>query len=148
MQSLNRKGFSQVVTILLIVILSIIAIGVLFFSVNNILNEVKQSPEFSCLDFKTSEVIRIIKTCYNESSGEMEVSLRRNLDENIKIDSLFFNFNGEKGSSRFSCGGVNCPCEILPIGGENKYLFNTEKFNEVSITTFGCLLDKENVGIC
>ena len=145
----QKKSLSTVVATILIVAISIVAIGTIYLVINNLIYGVAYSPEFSCKDIKITPPISIRSACYNPSTNEIEVSLKRNLNE-LKIYALEFLINSDEESSRYKCGDYGCTCTILNAGETKSYLFKTTQITngKVSIIVNDCLIEEKIIDTC
>ena len=91
MHSLNKRGLSQIISVLIIMTVSIIGIGIVGASINNITKS-NLSPAFSCTQEQINPSVRIQSVCYNELTKTLETNLTRNINENF-IGELTFSIN-------------------------------------------------------
>ena len=74
----NKKAVSQVVTTMLIIMLTISAVAIIGFAINNsIKNQLALSPKTSCLEMQFSPPIKIEKACYNLNTNDTELTINQ-----------------------------------------------------------------------
>ncbi|PIZ81421.1 MAG: hypothetical protein COY02_02120 [Parcubacteria group bacterium CG_4_10_14_0_2_um_filter_41_6] len=83
----DKRALSNVVATFLILLLSMIAIGIVYGTVSNILYSIKYSPTLSCIDIMVKNPIEIVSSCYNAETKKIEVELRRSFG-NVEINDL------------------------------------------------------------
>tara|TARA_Y100000310_G_scaffold331853_1_gene406241 strand:- start:1356 stop:1787 length:432 start_codon:yes stop_codon:yes gene_type:complete len=137
----NKKGLSNLVATVLIILLSLTAIATLSTQIISLINSPSLSPETSCPVLASKNIIEIIKACYNTETSETEIILTRN-NKNILISSLNFLLDEES----FSCNNACGTCEILEQGTE-KYYFDKDA-TQVSLFANNCLLTQKTIENC
>jgi hypothetical protein len=147
MSKLNKKALSNIVISILLVLLAIIAVSFVALTLNKLIKP-NLSPELSCLDLQIGQSIIIQKACYNSTTSDVEVTLRRSID--TEIDSLDFTINMQGESSSWSCSSFCSDCSILGKGEIKTYYFHVENFNNneentIKVLTGSCLLDSRNI---
>ena len=103
MQSLNKKGLSEVVQTSLIILLSISAIFTMWSYISGLTQDFENqlSPVVDCLNQNSKVQSACIST-----DGKVEVTINKELGETIT--STQFTLNGES----FSCGNSCASCSI------------------------------------
>ena len=146
----NKKAVSQVVTTMLIIMLTISAVAIIGFAINNsIKNKLALSPKTSCLEMQFSPPIKIEKACYNLNTNDTELTIKRNADDKIQINTLVFILNSGSGSDSFTCGNSCGNCQILKIAERKIYYLNIdEKPTETSVKLNNCLIETKNIVDC
>lgn len=140
----NKKALSQIITVVLITALSIVAISILFVFTKGLIKDIALSPEFSCFDINIDSPIKIQKTCYNQTTQDLEVTLKRKLHD-TSITSLDFIMQ----NSVYSCGETDCNCIVLKQGETKTYFFSIEESpQQIIIKTQNCILDNKEVEVC
>jgi len=148
MHSLNKRGLSQIISVLIIMTVSIIGIGIVGASINNITKS-NLSPAFSCTQEQINPSVRIQSVCYNELTKTLETNLTRNINENF-IGELTFSINSESWSCGPVCGGT---CTILNPGAQKTYHFSDQSTlqtqpKDISIAINGCFTETKKVISC
>ncbi len=146
----NKKAVSQVVTTVLILVLTISAVALISVAINStIKNQLTLSPKTSCLEMQFSPPIKIEKACYDANTNDTEITLKRNPDDKIQINSLSFSINSGSESTSFSCGEACGNCQILKIGEIKTYYFNRDKKpTEASVKIDNCLIETKSIVDC
>ena len=143
MRNLNKKALSDVISTILIILLSIALIGVFWNLILGLIDNPSLSPETSCPIILSKNPISIQKACYN--SNQIELTLSRNLN-NIKINSFGFIIDEEKA---FSCGNQCGECYILDEGSSKTYYIPSEETpNTISLQLNGCLIKEKEIESC
>mgnify|MGYP004215424657 CR=1 FL=1 len=139
----NKKALSNIISTVIIILLSMVAVTVLSASVLNLVKNPSLSPEYSCPTLQFKSLLKIDNTCYNQATGETEVTLKRSLDESLSINNMQFSIDSEIWECGESCG----VCNILNPGNTQTYYFETLG-SRVEIITNNCVLDVKEIGAC
>jgi len=149
MQNLNRKGMSEVVVTVVLLLITLSSIALAGYSVLNLIKKqnLQTSPKYNCLDITTkfTPPIQIVKTCINQNN-EIEALIRRSTEE-ITITTLSFKI----GEEIWTCSDVCNNCEIPLPGSSKKYYLAPEKNTEgktLEVYIEKCLIDKIKVLSC
>ena len=140
----NKKGLSQIIAMVIFILLSISAIGILIPSIRNI----AQAPEepllsvTSCIQLQQSPST-IESTRYNE--GILEIVVKRSSIN--EIESFDFVLETESQSSRFKCGpSCGGACNIQSPGQEKTFYFEIQNIQNVKFLVNGdCEMDEKAV---
>lgn len=149
---LNKKGNSAI-SLTLKIVLVLILVSIIGVSVNDILRQAQLSPKFSCFDLKLNPPFNIQKACYNDSSGDIEIAVWRNVN-NIAVDSLDFSLNSNNLFTEWKCGGICSSCKILEKGETKEYLFDAQTLNisdgdsSISLSYIGCEIQTSQIKKC
>lgn len=147
----NKKALSTIIATMMIILLSLVAISTIWITISSLINTVQYSPEFSCQDFTIQPPIRINKACFNLTTEDAEITLKRNID-NFEIQKLIFIMQSSTQSSEWCCGLPNCPqCQVLKPGTTQNYLFDfTEQNipNKVALKIGECFIEEKEIGEC
>jgi hypothetical protein len=135
---MNKKGVSEIISTVLIIVLSIVLISVLASFVINLVKLPQLSPEKSCVKMQINPPIKISNVCFNQETQELEVIVFR---DNFEVFSLDFILDGEK----YSCACESC--SILEKQTFSKYFF-AQDAEKVSVVVNGCLVETKDVGYC
>ena len=138
----NKKGLSTVVTTLIIVLLVLVAVGIIWGVVNNLLSKSKTSIETGtkCLDLD----ITAVKVINTTTSGDYDVTLRRGAsgdDEEIYAKIVFYNDSTNTAVLDFTEGLTPLETNTLNMSTE---LLNA---NKVEITPY-YMDDNGNDALC
>ena len=132
MSSLNKKGMAEIVQIMSLIVLSIIAISLVWSYVADIGNLLgKQlSPVVDCL----SQTSRIVSACKNPE-GKIEVTLNNALTDDIAKINIIGD-NGYKAVCGLSCG----TCILQQSGEKTVFLDNSDlqEGNKIFLTVDKC----------
>lgn len=137
----EKKAISDVIATVLLISLSVAAIGVLSAWIIPLVKEsANLSPTISCIDLKSSPPIKIKDACFNEETKEIEVTLQR-IAKDITLSSLSFRIDSNSESFSFRCGdGSKCSsCRVLESGKVRTYFFSFSDF--VSDVEFSWAID-------
>ena len=121
MQSLNKKGLSEIIAVVLIISLSIIAVGMVWGVIKK--QTAVLSPAFSCLDIQTQPPIEVSEAKTVNSKLEIKVS-RKPTDETI-INKMYFTIVYTDSTTDIAYAGNDCTkTDILAKGETKKYYFD------------------------
>ncbi len=104
----NKTGLSAVVTTLLLVALSMVAVGIVWLAVNNLVRSSISNSE-SCVNIIGKVSIDNRYTCYNSSSNELQFSI--NIGD-LDVSSVMVGISGQ-GSGK----GINISNKTSQIPG-------------------------------
>mgnify|MGYP001558105253 CR=1 FL=1 len=142
----NKKGLSQVVSVVIIILLAISSVSLVSLFVFKIINNPQFSPNTSCLSIKLDNLASVNSACYNNSSNETEIKISRKSDNDFFIDSMELILSDGKDSKTWTCSSCGS-CEILG-NGESKVYFVEGSGSELSLKVNGCVVDTTSVGNC
>jgi len=139
MQTLNKRGLSNLISNILIILMVIAVIGTLSAQTFKLINSPALSPETSCPLIYSKNIIDIQKSCYNELTQETELRISRT-SEKILISSLKFSYDQET----YSCGNTCGTCNILEQRETRTYYFpgNPE---EITIFLNNCFMETKRI---
>ncbi len=150
----EKNGLSSVVATLLIVLLSIIALTMVYSTVNNIMNSIKTSPTLTCSDFQFSSPIEIVSSCYDTDKNEINIQIRRSFS-NLEFNDLKFVFTSSSTNNikTYSCAENICGCSILNPGEIKNYRFkqtpeDISSFDRIYLKVNECDLINKEVTLC
>jgi len=142
----NKRGLSQIVAMIIFILLTISAIGILIPSIRN-LAQAPGEPLLSltsCIQLQQNPST-IEGTDYNED--QLLVEVKRAFSG--EVSSFDFILETNSGNTeRFTCGDNNqCNnCYIQNIGQEKTFYFSLPDIKKVSLYANGnCLMDEEEV---
>ena len=145
----SKKGLSEVVAVVLLILMSIIAIGIVW---TGLLPLFSLSPEFSCTQAQIEQSLIINNACFNSQTNDVELILSRSISGVIEIDTLEFTITSDspEGNLNYHCGeGADCDqATVLKKGETRTYFFNIPDRNTneaiISINN-GCALVSEEI---
>lgn len=141
---INKRGLSEIVTVVLILTLTILAVTILASVVIKIAKAPKLSPEYNCLDVKIKNLVTIESSCYNQNTQDIQVSLKRNL-QNLEIKNIGFIINNQE----YICGNFCGNCNIVSNGNsETYYIFQSERPEDIKIKINNCLISTKKITTC
>ena len=145
---MNKKGISEVIATVITILISLVAISLVWVVVNSIINEPALAPKFDCLDIQINTPIKIEYACYNLETEEFEVTLGRSLD-NYYFEDIEFIIGGEEWFCSDNCGN----CVILKPNSKKTYFFSTTsaenwEFKEAILKINDCILNATMVVKC
>lgn len=140
----NKKAISTIIATTIIILVSLVAITMLWSSVKKLTEIVALSPEISCFDTKIAPPVTIKSACYNSETQKIETELKRNL-EDIKINSMYI----LSDANEWGCGIKCSQCIILNQGETKKYFLDSEqKPEKITIKIEKCIIETRDVGSC
>lgn len=149
--SRRKKGMSDIVVSILLVVLSLIAVSLLWVYVSDLAKEIELGPAFSCLEMQLNPVVRLQKACYNSETGDIELRVLR-IRNNLNLKNIYFVINGDEVESKtFRCGEDCLECDVLEEGRGKNYYVNGESGDvggNVVLRIFGCGVDEKEIEVC
>ena len=137
MQNLNKKGLSDIISTVLIILLSISLVFILSNSIVNLLNNPSLSPDTSCPILQFKSIVKMQKVCYDKNLGDILVTVQRSNDENLLVNSMEFIIEKDSGETNsFSCGNQCGTCKLPNVGKTTTYYLEASG-NEKSISLSG-----------
>ena len=156
----NKKGISEVISSVLIIVLTISSTLFVFGAMNNLLDNPALSPEYSCPNLKFKAPIEITSACYNSRSEEVEISLyRKKTDLEINKMNFIVSSSSKSNSEIYSCSQYaqnSCSgmeCKVPTEESSEKYylVFNSTDINgekEISVSVNNCIIDVKSLSEC
>ncbi len=146
MPNLNRRGISNLVAAVVLILVGIVSVTIVFMSLNSF--AAKLSPQLSCTELEITNSLRIKSACYNSLSNEIEIVIDRGLQDDLSISRLEFTGAG----FNWLCGGAcHSDCTVLDTGSSKKYYLSLEGRNlpeEVALGVNGCSLVSSKIDVC
>ena len=148
----NRKGISSIVATTLFIFLSVVAVVIFYSTIRGMLEGPSLSPQISCLEMKSSSILKIESLCYNKQTSDLEARIKYSLDSG-EIDTASFTLSTSEISKKYSCGASCANCK-LPEKGETKiYYFNIPSKSLSNptfvVSAYDCALDaKTSIDDC
>ena len=146
--TMNKKAIAPAISIVLIILISILAIGILSTYIIKSSKSLQLSPESSCLDLKLNQALKIESACYNETTNEVRTNINRAL--NTELSTMDFTLSSTDKTEKWLAGNSCLNCNI-PEEGESKTYYldstSTEK-RTLIISTSSCELDRKEVNVC
>lgn len=140
----NKKALSTIIATTVIILISLVAITMLWFSVKKLTERVTMSPEISCFDIKIAPPVTIKSACYNSETQKIQTELKRNL-EDIKINSMYI----LSDANEWGCGIKCSQCIILKQGETKKYFFDSEQNpGKITLKIENCIIETKNIISC
>lgn len=117
MSNLNKKGMASIVQVSLLIMLSVMAISLIWGYVSDLSSglENQLSPAVDCI----SQSSTATKACIN-SDGKIELNIDVGLEE--KVSNLDINYLGQS----FVCGQTCGSCNIIDSQGMKKVYLSTQ----------------------
>ncbi len=138
----SKKGVSEIITSVLLILVVISAVIVLSVYINK---QVSLSPQLSCAEAKLNPPVTIEKACFNSSSKDTEITLNRVLSSEIKKINLIM--QNSSNSSTYAIG-ENCNSGIMLAQGETREYFISGNFQSVSVSISNCMLESVKIENC
>ncbi|MEM3112882.1 MAG: hypothetical protein QXH60_03155 [Candidatus Pacearchaeota archaeon] len=151
----NKKGLSNLIGNMIIVLLILASILLISMSLFKIINNPAFSPEESCPILQFNKVVRIYNACINQETNEIEITLERTSEDNFDIKTLDLIINNDK-TLKYKCGNQCGECRILKTGSIKKYyishqaknVLEEERAKELSLIVNGCILETKLLNKC
>ena len=143
----TKKALSTVVATLLMTLLAIIAITIVYFTIQSVINKAKYSPQVSCAELQLETPLNIISACYNTETNNIEVNIRRGYSK-TEIETIGFIIHTAANYSEYSCGGFGCGCTIPSEGNMKKYFFNEQNPEKIILKANNCILEEKQIKEC
>ena len=130
MRNLSKKAISELVATVIMITLAIASASIVSYFVIPMLSQsVTLSPTVSCIELKTNSPINIEKSCYNQETKEIELTIKRTMSS-INVSEISFIFRTNSNIKTFKCSESCRGCKILNPGSEKKYFFDFTEFKE------------------
>src|SRR6056297_2423874 len=120
----NKKAMSNIIAAVILISLSLVATGIIGSMVLNLSEDILTSPA-NCIDFQLKNPIEIQSACYNKTSNETLIRIRRRT-KNPEISQIRFILTNENNREEFLCSDKCENCQIPEKSSEKKYFLKTE----------------------
>jgi hypothetical protein len=144
---LGRKGISTVVAATIMILVSIIAIMLLWTPLKNLIEKPLLSPQLSCAEMKLIPLLKIESACFDEKSAEIKLKIRRSLDS-TEIPAIKFALASDGKTENWECSRNCGNCEILQPGETRFYYLPAEKLSQgasLALYVEECAIDIKDV---
>ncbi len=145
MSSINKKGLSEIIAVVMMIGMSVVALTLLGTFLFNLVGETAQlAPAVSCLEMTS----KMESACYDGPNLELQIKLKRGLGDK-GITSFKFGVESAGTTNSYSCG-EECGC-IIPEMGETKILsygFSTMPDKLTLFANENCNLGTKKVIAC
>jgi hypothetical protein len=122
MQNLNKKGLSQIVTMVIFIVMVMASIALIGGAVLKLTDKTDLAPFTNCLNLQRNP--STIQTV-DFKEGFLEVNVKRSIDE---IYSLDFILETPRGSERYSCSqSCGGHCNLQGPNQEKTFYFPTQE---------------------
>ena len=132
----NKKGLSQIIAVVILIMLSMASVSILFPVVRDIASspEKQLAPLVSCLDIQASSP-EIKSAVFDDETGELEIRIEKTAVDDYTT-SFDFIVSSNQDSERFTCGEFICDQCVIQNSGETKtfYLKTSPGFNAEEVT--------------
>lgn len=147
---MNKNGMSAVVVNLLLLAMSITAVSLLGFYINDLVRGADLSPGLSCLELQLDSSIRLQGACFNKETEDIELKVARFGDDyNLKNIDFVFNSISGRDSRSVRCGNGCQSCSVLGGGTSRTYYFDSSgDESRVVMRIFGCAIDEKEIWVC
>ena len=102
---MNKKGISNVVATMILVVLTFTSVSIIWVSISNLISEETENSQ-ACFNILDKVTLNRENTCYNEAENELQFSINR---EDLDVDNLLVSVSNGENSISF---------EILEAGSE------------------------------
>ena len=147
MQKINKKAVSEVISTVLIILVSVLGITVLSVFIYSQINSLQYSPRSSCLNLQVSKPIFLAGACFDSAKKEIQVNVARKLG--TEVTSLDFSVKSSEGSANWCCGEECTNC-LIPEDGKTKtyFLEGNSEDKEISLLIDSCVIDTIKITNC
>ncbi len=151
MQKIKKKAVGNIIATVSILLLTIVLVSVLSATFNQILATPQLAPAMSCLQMQTSFPLQIQNVCFNPTTNNTEVTVKRKLDTDmIEFDFLI---TTPTETSTWCVGELCCEsCDLQPEGQTKTYFLNQtldmNQNNKVGIILNDCLIQTKSISAC
>ncbi len=128
----NKRGVSEIVSVVLIILISISLVGIMFVYITDYASKPLQLSPQNCINMQSNLPISIDSACYNKLNNNVELKLSRSID-NFVISSLKLSINEGGKSFSWSCSSTCNTC-IIPNVGEKKFYYVLANSKPISLT--------------
>lgn len=144
-KKMNRKALSDVVSNVLLIMVGMVAVGIIAMVIKQFAAMPQFSPQFSCIDIQTDRHIFLDSACFNQSANEVQIAVKRNLNEKFDITNLDFimDFDG-KSSTSWTCNSGCGNCLTPELGNRKIYYFDVTMLGKP--TTINLMANTCNLG--
>jgi hypothetical protein len=147
MQNNMKKGISNVVVNIVLLLVVVIAVSLSWYSLNYFFVDPNLSPKIDCFN---NEDLVIERACLN-SNSEVEVRLKRYaFSRDYDSIDFFIEIGGE--NSHWNCNNICGACHILEKGTGKTYYFDVTgeliEGNDVYVGALDCLIDEAMIKAC
>jgi len=148
----DKKALSTIVATLLVLLLCIIAIAIIYFTIQNLINKTRYSPQFTCSEIKLENPIEIISSCYNLETNNIEITVTNSFSR-INVEKIGFLIKSSTDYSEYACGEIGCGC-IVPEKGNTKtyfFEFSPEQIiqqEKLVLKVNNCILTEKQIKKC
>ena len=146
---INKKGLSTVVSVVLVMVLSIALAGIVGTTLIKFAN-LSLSPAVSCTQLQISSPVSIEDACYDSSTGQARVLVKRAIDS-----PEISEFSLALGSSKWSCTQSCGSCNLLGAGDTRTYYLPVQDFNiqqdnanTLTLSVDSCTLTSAQIKAC
>lgn len=150
----NKKGISHTAATVILIFVSVVAIVTFYAALRTLLENPAVSEKISCLAMQSSKALSIESACYNKTTKDISILIKRSQEE-FEMASVSFVLAGETSSESWNCGPGCNNCDILKEGDSKIYylaLSPQMQNQSASISVLAnknCLIDrKENLQNC
>ncbi len=145
MQKINKKAMSAVITSVLIILISVVAVSILAATITKMIKPTTLSPN-SCVNMKLSSPppVSISQICYNQDSKTLIIDIAKNSD--VDVNTMNFIANYDTQSEVWGCGCDSC--QIIKQGDKRYYITTENMPNSLVLSINDCSLDEKPVDYC
>ena len=144
----NKKGLSQIITMVIFILLSISAVALLIPAVKNLAQQPGEqlSPFISCIQLQQSPST-IQSATYIEQGGENYLAITVKRSPIHEIESFDFILETETKSQRLKCGpSCGGSCNIQGLNQEKIFYFDIDNIQNIKLlVNENCEMDEKAV---
>lgn len=121
---INTKAQSNVVATVIIVALSIVLVGILFYSINNLATPAL-SP-VACTEENLDPSVELTSVCLDQDKSQIQITLDRKITSS-DISTIDFNFKSDNTNGKWRCFAGCGDCDVLGSGEKRTYYLNLDE---------------------
>lgn len=143
----NKKALSGVVSVLIMVLISILAVTIMWVAIRELTRPETILAPKSCIDFQINMPYELEGTCYNSENQEVVITMAKKYDK-YKVDNINFLIDNRTKTSTWCCGEDCQNCKLPTTIPKQYFLPFTEKPLSVTLEISGCTLETKNIRDC
>lgn len=142
---MNKKAISDIVANILIILIGIMAVSILWISVESTIQKPFLSPQNNCFQENFNPPISIEKVCFNEITKDIELTIKLST---TNISELNFILDSSGKSKEWQCSNSCGDCTLPEPYSTKTYYFqndNTNLKDKIFLIANSCLISKAEI---
>jgi hypothetical protein len=147
MFSMNKKGLSDVVATVFLILSAMFAVSLVGYALLGFVGASLSPERFSCVEEQISPTMTISSAIYNSNTNEVEVTVQRRLQSPTPVSSIEFNLISQSQSSNYACADQCGNCILVGPGMSEVYYFPVEGEipEQIILSVSGCSLETKRI---